>query len=725
MGDDDNGSFESLLDDFLSDISRSKQEEARDTSDPNDFFAISGSAFPVLQVHDHTLAKIEELKSIANTIESKKLTLPDVHFKKKEGNYKIEYEKSLNREQLIAVTNIKGPLLVIAGAGSGKTRVIVYRVSYLLETGVDPESILLLTFTRKAAQEMLSRAEVLLKDQKAAKVSGGTFHSFASLILRKYANLIGIPANFTIIDTQDSEDVIDLIRSQLKYDQKSKQFPRKKRIFEIISHSRNRDLSIQQVIDQDYSGLHKYAQDIQLIGRGYAEYKRISNTFDFDDLMEVLRDKLKENLTFRERLQQRYTYIMVDEFQDTNIVQKEIIDLLAEKHRNVMVVGDDSQSIYSFRGANYENILRFPQVYSDCHIVKIEQNYRSNQRILDFTNTIIRNARIGYKKILFSEIPYHLKPTIVRLYDQQEEARFIVDRISEFIERDVPLNQIAVLNRADWHNRYIQVELNKRGIPYVVVGGFKFNERMHIKDMIAYLRIIENPTDFVAWHRILKLVPGVGKITSSNILTALRKENDKYSFNQFSNRNFYDELEKLGKMFRKASRPEVSIVEKISIVKDYYTPLLALKEADISQRLLDIEVLVDLAKKYKSMDRFLSDFALDPPARYLTGHSTPLVDESEEKGKVTVSTIHSAKGLEWYAVFVPHALDGMIPSNRATNMEELEEERRLFYVACSRTREELFITMPSYVSSFNAFFNMPSRFLVEIDKDKFEFKSNP
>jgi DNA helicase-2/ATP-dependent DNA helicase PcrA len=384
-----------------------------------------------------------------------------------------------------------------------------------------------------------------------------------------------------------------------------------------------------------------------------------------------------------------------------------------------MVVGDDSQSIYAFRGADYENILRFPQIYPECVVVKVEENYRSNQHILDFTNSIIEHARIGYRKKLFTRHHNQHMPVVHRAYDQEDEAVFIVDRIMELIEQGVPLNQIAVLNRADWHNRYVQAELNKRGIPYVVVGGFKFNERMHVRDVVAFLRLTCNPSDAVAWHRVLKYIGGIGQVTASHVISTIQDSQNRFAFDAFRRKKFYDDLYEMGLMLSRASQPIYTLTQKIEIIRDYYVPLLKAREDDYLHRLQDIEVLIDLSKKYKDLDRFLSDFALDPPSKRIADQSTPLIDEGEEEGKVTVSTVHSAKGLEWYAVFIPHALDGMFPSNRATNIEEMEEERRLFYVACSRAKEELYITVPRNVYSYDAFFHLPSRFLIEIEKNKY------
>ena len=667
---------------------------------------------------ERTDKKIDELRSIISSIENRSFTPAEI---KLEKAFRIDYARELNRPQLEAVTTINGPVLVIAGAGSGKTRVIVHRVAFMLENGIDPGDILLLTFTRKASAEMLGRVQQLLKDNSAQKVFGGTFHSFSNYILRKYSNLINIPANFTIIDEEDSADTIDLIRSELKIEKREKAFPRKNRIQEIISSARNRNLTIREIIEDEFSGLSDFISDIELINQGYAKYKKICKIFDYDDLMDVLRDSLRDNQVFRSRMQKEYRYIMVDEYQDTNVVQKEIVEYLSEGSRNILVVGDDSQSIYSFRGANYENILRFPQKYPDCRIIKIEENYRSNQKILDFTNEIILNARIGYKKRLYSKITNDFLPLVRKFYDQESEAEFVVDRILEYREKGIALNQIAILVRAFWHARYIEVELNRRSIPYVAVGGLKFNERKHVKDVISYLRIIQNPYDAVAWHRVLKYLPGVGIVTAKRIIDRILTEKGMNN-ESIEKAKFADDLKKLTSMISRARDNTIPIPRKIEFIREYYTPLLQAREYDYQVRLLDIGVLIDLSSKYDSLEKFLTEFALDPPSRNFGTKTVPLIDESED-APLTVSTIHSAKGLEWHSVIIPHALDGLIPSVRSlNNIEEIEEERRLFYVACSRAKQDLVITMPSFVTTYNAFLSYPSRFLVEIARDKFHYK---
>ncbi|MDP4223887.1 MAG: ATP-dependent helicase [Bacteroidota bacterium] len=679
-----------------------------------DLSVIKASAYPEAELSGAEIKKLDELKSIIQSIENKPAGTYEIKIGK---TYKINYAGELNRAQLEAVTQINGPVLVIAGAGSGKTRVIVYRVAFMMENGINPGEVLLLTFTRKAAGEMLGRVQQILADSSAQKVFGGTFHAFSNYVLRKYSSLLNIPNNFTIIDEEDSADTIDLIRSGLKIEKREKAFPRKNRIQEIISSARNRNLTIREVIENEFSGLREFIGNIELINQGYEKYKKLSRIFDYDDLMDILRNSLRDNKLFRKKLQNEYRHIMVDEYQDTNVIQKEIVEYLAGEARNVLVVGDDSQSIYSFRGANYENILRFPQKYPECRVIKIEENYRSNQKILDFTNDIILNARIGYKKRLYSKITCDTLPVVRKFYDQETEAEFVVDRILEYREKGISLNQIAVLVRAFWHARYIEAELNKRSIPYVAVGGLKFNERKHVKDMISYLRIVLNPYDAVAWHRILKYIQGVGFITAGKIIEKIVSGKDT-----FEKARFADELRRLLGTLEKARDNNITIPQKIEIIRNYYAPVLQAREYDYQVRLLDINVLIDLASRYESLEKFLTDFALDPPSRNFGTKTIPLIDETEDK-PLTISTIHSAKGLEWYGVIIPHALDGLIPSVRSLkNIEEIEEERRLFYVACSRARQDLLITMPSYVTVYNAFLSYPSRFLAEISRDKFYYE---
>ena len=703
-----------LLERFLHEAKMARTAHGQDSAEKSPEPAGTWPSYQEPPITDATREKIERLRSVADSLERRHSPPPPKPVKL-DREYKIDYLASLNESQFLAATHRDGPILVIAGAGTGKTRVIVYRVAYLIENGLSPESILLLTFTRKAAREMLGRVQQLLGDDRAAKATGGTFHGFASRVLRQYAPLLGLSADFSIIDSADAEDTIDLIRTELKFHKNQKAFPRKGRLYEIISSARNRDLPIAAVIEADFSGLQHYTGDIELITSGYKSYKTICNLLDYDDLLETFRVSLRDRDGFRRKLQDLYPWIMVDEFQDTNTVQRDIIDLLAKKHRNVMAVGDDAQSIYAFRGANYENILRFPETYPDCRVVKIEHNYRSHQALLDFSNRIIEQATLGFRKALFSPRHASIKPVISRFYDQAEEAAYVVDKVLELREKGIGLREVAVLYRSSWHARFIETELLKRNIPYVVVGGLKFNERRHIKDVMAYLRVIHNPRDEVAWHRILNLVPGIGKTTASRITASIRNCGNMSAWSEFDGKNYRPELRKLQRLMAAAEGIPGSVDQIIKAVIEYYHPLLMEMESDHEVRMGDISVFQSLAKRYKSLEAFLTDFALEPPSRYFQNQTSPLIDESEDS-PLTLSTVHSAKGLEWHSVFIPHALDGLFPSARALgSFEELEEELRLFYVACSRAKEQLFISLPSSVQSFSAFFSYPSRFIRRID----------
>jgi len=720
MKEEENIDREKLLSDFLGDIGQRKIVKGDYDVEPQyrDFDQITIEDYLPIEIPEEVEEKILHLRKIASEIDKQPPVTVDKSLLPK--SLKVDYLNSLNDQQLAAVMSVEGPVLVIAGAGTGKTRIIVYRVSYLIEKGIDPQHILLLTFTRKASQEMLGRVQGLLSDRNVGNVVGGTFHSFANMVLRRYSNLLGIPAKFTILDQGDSEDVVDIIRSELKFARSNKAFPKKSRIYEIISSARNRMITIKEVINKDFSGLIDYIQDIELIYSGYTKYKKLTNTFDYDDLMEVLRDSLQNNTVFREKLQDQFWYIMVDEYQDTNLVQKEIVDLLAGTRKNVMVVGDDSQSIYSFRGANYENILRFPEIYTDCKVIKIEENYRSTRNLLRFSNSVNNSSKLGYRKKLHSNIQSEFVPGIKKFYNQSIEAEFIVDNILDLREKGVHLNDIAVLVRAAWHWRHVELELNKRSIPYITVGGIKFNERRHVKDIVAYLKLLLNPYDAIAWNRILKLLPGIGQATAGTITRKILNDKGELIINNYLKRNYSIELEKLKSTLTQASSAKMGVRDRINIVKKYYAPILQSLENDYRVRLLDIDVLQDMATKYDDLEKFLSELSLDPPSRQFSQQVTPAIDEDEE-GRVVLSTVHSAKGLEWHTVFISHSLDGLFPNNKSlNNIEDLEEERRLYYVACSRAKHGLYITMPSRVYNYSGFFSYPSRFLIEIDRENYE-----
>ena len=638
--------------------------------------------------------------------------------------FRVPYALDLNEPQLAAISTTKGPLLVIAGAGSGKTRTLTYRASFLLENGVDPSKILLLTFTRKASQEMINRTQELLHNKKANQIMGGTFHSFANYALRRYSGLLNLAPSFSIIDTTDSEDIIALIRDEEHFQTGSKAFPKKGRIQDIISKSKNTRLSIEEIIERYYSGLAEFTEAIILIAEIYDRYKKANRLFDYDDLIDVLVESLQTNEIFRKKIQETYEYIMVDEYQDTNIPQKELVDLLAGLHKNIMVVGDDAQSIYSFRGANFENILNFPETYPSCRVVKIEENYRSNQGLLDFSNDIIHNAKLGYRKKLFSANAEKFRPEYRSFYDQEAEAEWIVSKILEARENDIELSSMAVLVRAVFHSNYIQVELTKRAIPYVVVGGIKFSERKHVRDIVSFLKVSANGYDAPAWMRVLKLIDGIGDTTAKKIIMNIRENAGLTKPALYKNTKYYGDLKSLFSTIVAISKEDMQVSQKIDKVREFYGPVLKQREDDYEPRMRDIEVLYNYAGDYDNTESFLSDFALDPPSTKFQDRNTPLIDEAEEKPLV-ISTVHSAKGLEWHTVFVPHLLDGLFPSVRSIEtLDEIEEERRLFYVACTRAKARLYLTAPSYFAAWGAVMTLPTRFLVEVNPKLWKIERN-
>lgn len=627
--------------------------------------------------------------------------------------------RHLNPKQYEAVTT-KGPALVIAGAGTGKTATMVHRVSYLIHEGVDPRRILLLTFTKKAATEMQDRVSALLKNNIGKQVAGGTFHSYANHTLRQYANLIGILVNFNILDTPDSEDVIDKVRTDLGVDKQARAFPQKGRLYNIIAASRNRQISIRQVIETEYTGLIDYVSTIETVAAKYKAYKIKHGLLDFDDLIETLVNELISNEELRRLVCQRYDYLMVDEFQDTNVLQLELVRLITPSGNNVLVVGDDMQSIYAFRGANHENILKFPHLFPGCKIITLEQNYRSQPSLLDFSNEIVANALIRFDKKLWSDKPVGQMPVVGKFMDAGEEAEFIAVEIQRYMEAGVPTDQIAVLTRNARGSEHVELELTIRGIPYVVVGGVKFIERKHVKDILAYLKIAHNMKDQIAWHRVLKLLPGVGTRTAEKILLFLEGGN----ILEYSPGAKYEQtVRKLGQVINDIADDQVSLPEKFERIKSHYYPILESTDKDAEVKKKDIELLQGMSSGYVSLDEFLAELILNPPSKKLVNRVDPLIDETEEE-PVTISTIHSAKGLEWHTVFVIQVLEGIIPSSKAVTKEEVEEERRMFYVACTRAKENFYMTYPSFLPGYNAYFHQPSRFLEEIDDLKYLDISN-
>ncbi|MBW1740615.1 MAG: ATP-dependent helicase [Deltaproteobacteria bacterium] len=650
----------------------------------------------------------------------KQYIIKEEPLRSEEKAFSIPYEEALNPAQYEAVTTLQGPLLVIAGAGSGKTRALTYRVARLVEEGVSPSAILLLTFTRKAAQEMLRRAAELL-DHRCEKVAGGTFHSFANFTLRKYAQRLGFESGFNILDRADAEDAINLVRTKLRLNLKERRFPRKTTIATIYSKAINKAVPIEEVILKDYPHFLKDTADLLRLYEAYQAYKRKNLLMDYDDLLIHLRALLEKNPDVQEALSQTYHYIMVDEYQDTNKIQADIIRLLAVAHNNVMVVGDDSQSIYAFRGANFRNIMEFPAMFPGTKIVKLEENYRSTQPILNVANVIIGRAKEKYTKVLFTQKKGGSVPALVVAEDERMQSQFVTQRILELRGEGIPLNEIAVLFRSSYHSFDQEIELNKRNIPFVKVGGFKFMETAHIKDLLAHLKILANPLDTVSWHRILLLVENIGpkgaedifqRVASSGLGVrglATIKPKPRYA------RSF----ERLRKELEGLSVNHLPLVELGARLLRYYEPILEKKYDDHPKRAKDLEHLLTIMERYQSLETFLSDMALEPPNASIND----ILATDYEDEHLVLSTIHSAKGLEWHTVFVIWALEGRFPVTYAARSdEEMEEELRLMYVAATRAKENLYFTYPIdiYDRGTGAVFSRPSRFIEGISEEILE-----
>ncbi|MFC1858294.1 ATP-dependent helicase [Thermodesulfobacteriota bacterium] len=632
--------------------------------------------------------------------------------------FRISYQKELNPAQLEAVRYNEGPLLVIAGAGSGKTRTLTYRVARLVEEGVSPFAILLLTFTRKASQEMLKRATHLL-DDRCEGVSGGTFHSFANMILRRYASYLGFESGFAILDRADSEELIGMSRKELGIKSSARAFPKKQTLANIYSKAINKVLSIEEVVRDDYPHFVGNLEDIAFLFHAYTQRKTESNFLDYDDLLVQLRRLLSEHPNLRERISSTYRYIMVDEYQDTNEIQAEIINLLASVHKNVMVVGDDSQSIYAFRGANFKNIMKFPEVFPGTRIIKLEENYRSVQPILNLTNEIIDRASEKYTKNLFTRKSGGSVPALVDATTENSQSRFVVEKVHELMRRNIPLGQIAVLFRAGFHSFDLEIELNREGIPFIKVGGFKFMESAHIKDVLSHIRVIANPYDRLSWYRILLLLDKIGPKTAQTLYEDIVAERAGYTgiFTVKHRSSKTAGLARLKEFFSEIDSRPMSLAEMGEAIVRYYAPILMGKYDDHPRRARDLEQLLTIMERYRRLDAFLTDMALEPPN---TSFGTTLFAEPAEEDRLTLSTVHSAKGLEWHTVFVIWALDGRFPSFHSLNsVEEIEEELRLMYVAATRAKENLYFCYPMqvYDRSSGMFLSRPSRFLDMIPED--------
>lgn len=596
---------------------------------------------------------------------------------------------NLNKPQYEAVTQVEGPALVIAGAGSGKTRTLVYRVAYLLEKGILPENILLLTFTRKAAQEMLWRAGRLLNDS-CNRVTGGTFHGIGNMLLRRYGRHIGFGSSFTIIDRADAEGIINLLKSSLGLGGRNKQFPSKRVVVNIISGSVNKSVDLESLVYDQYPHLSEHIDDILNLRKHYQAFKLDNGLMDYDDLLVNWKRLMEDVHEVREEISSVFQYVMVDEYQDTNLIQADIVRLVAGSHGNVMAVGDDSQSIYSFRGADFYNIMRFPKVFEQTKIIKLEENYRSSQPILSLTNDIIRNAADKYTKTLFTRIEGEVRPKVFGAASEPEEAAYVVDRIRELVNDGVNIHDIAVLFRSGFHSYKLEMELNAASIEFEKRGGLKMTESAHMKDILAFLRLLVNEQDNLSWNRILLQLDKVGPKTAKKIVEVITADDDPFvALGHYpAGKTWRSGIEKLVQLFEDLRSGAHTPAALYDICLDYYQPYFEqIYKDDFPKRQKDLDHLKTIIAAYDDLQSFIDDTTLDPPEA--AGEIAALAPD-----RLVLSTIHSAKGLEWEAVFVIGLADGRFPHASAGFGEQWEEERRLLYVAATRAKKNLHLCYP-------------------------------
>lgn len=602
---------------------------------------------------------------------------------------------TLNPAQLEAVTAPDGPVLVIAGAGSGKTRTIVHRLAWLAEQGVPASDMLLLTFTRKASREMLLRATDLL-GYSIGGVHGGTFHSFAFSVLRQYRPAWA-EGPVTVMDSADSASAIQQCKERLKVGKGDRSFPKTQTIIGLLSKARNKEISIGDVLQRDAQHLLPHADALESIGEAYRGYRRQHGLLDYDDLLFELEDLLKgdpeagrEGLA--ERFRERYRYIMVDEYQDTNRVQARLVRLLAGEAGNVMAVGDDAQSIYAFRGADVRNILDFPKLFPGTRVIRLEENYRSTQPVLDVANAVLAQASEGFRKNLFTTKENTSKTPRVRLVRPMSDltqANVVAARVEELLDR-YQAKEIAVLFRAGYQSYHLEVALSKRGIKFRKYGGLRYAEAVHVKDVVAFVRLAINPLDMPSFERVAGLSKGVGTKTAEKIyhvaaqgdFDALRKACTKYP-------DLWSDMLLLDKL-REHNLTPAALIE---MVIEHYTPRLqAIFPDDWPRRQQGLSELAHIASAYTDLEQFVADLSLETPEDD--------ADEFDEAGRVVLSTIHSSKGLEWDAVILLDLVEDRFPSRHAlVRPEDFEEERRLMYVACTRAREDLELFVPATLYS--------------------------
>jgi DNA helicase-2/ATP-dependent DNA helicase PcrA len=608
--------------------------------------------------------------------------------------------EGLNPAQLEAVTADSGSTLVVAGAGTGKTLTLACRVAYLMEQGVPPGRILLLTFTRRAAREMLERARRMTGETSTGKAWGGTFHAMANRLLRLHGRSLGMRPDFTVMDQADAADVMNLIRDDLGLGQRERRFPRKDTLGAIYSRTVNTGVRVREVVDRWFPWCRDDVDEIGSIFQRYTTRKREQNVLDYDDLL-LHWCALARSVRPGQAAAGSFHHILVDEYQDTNAIQAEILRHLAKGSTSLMAVGDDAQAIYSFRAATVRNILQFPKDFPGARVVKLEQNYRSTPPILAVSNAVIALSTERHEKTLWSERPGRRRPELVTCLDEAEQSDAICRRVLEHREEGVPLRRQAVLFRAAHHSDLLEVELARRNIPFVKYGGLKFLEAAHVKDVLAVLRILENPHDEVSWFRVLQLLEGIGPAAARRLMEELGVRREHGSEPSPLRRLLDDAaqcpsaaaegvaaLRAALQDCLESSSGASADVERISL---FLQPQFLRRYRNPRERMRDLEQLALLASGFPNRARFITELTLDPPSSTADLAGPPLLDEDY----LILSTIHSAKGLEWEVVHVIHAADGMIPSDMATGTpEEIEEERRLLYVAMTRAREMLHVYFP-------------------------------
>jgi ATP-dependent DNA helicase UvrD/PcrA len=652
----------------------------------------------------------------------------------------IDYARELNEQQHAAVSAPPGPALVIAGAGSGKTRTLIYRVAYLLEQGILPDRILLLTFTNKAAREMMRRVSDLL-GQELASLWGGTFHSIGNRILRQHATLLGYQRDFTIMDREDAKHLINTCVAESEIDVKATRFPKAEVLGDIFSLAVNTHKSIPDILAEQYDYFSHLAEQIADIQKRYAARKRATNAMDFDDLLALWLKLLQEHEEVREHYQRRFQFILVDEYQDTNKLQSDLIDLLGARHHNVMVVGDDAQSIYAWRGANYQNILKFPERYPDAKIYKIETNYRSTPEILNVANAAITANVHQFTKKLSPARKTGPKPVLLACGDSSEQAAFVAQRVLELREEGGDLNQMAVLYRSHFHALELQLELTRRNIPFSITSGIRFFEQAHVKDVTAYLKLASNPRDELSFKRLAQLLPGIGGKGADKLWKTfgekLQTPNSKL---QSTNPAGTTDLCPLARALqgcapgvpKKAAVAWAQFVATMAqlegevrgnasemirlVIEAGYEDHLKENYANYRSRLEDLEQLAIFSQQFPGIEDFLTQLAL------LTNlEAEAQQPASSDDELLRLSTIHQAKGLEFDVVFIIMLCDGLFPSARSLETPDGEdEERRLLYVAITRARNELYLSYPlirAAPGGSGDFMQKPSRFLAEISKE--------